>query len=177
MKGPPLRQVKETLGTLTAVLADITTQVDHLTHGELRRSALSAQPGTRAGENPSVTPSTAPSACFDPLSWDDPTQMHAPPISMPRESRSTNSVDINLPTPPDSLPQPHLHTGSGSRMDTSSIAPGPNLAPGVASTPCISTRQVTISTQQVTPCLVTPVSRLLHQKPLHFTTLAPSQAP
>ena len=36
MKDPPLKQVKETLGLLTAVLVDITTQVDHLTHSELR---------------------------------------------------------------------------------------------------------------------------------------------
>ena len=66
-----------------------------------------------------------------------------------------NSVDINLPTPPAPLTQPHLNTGSGSSssMDTGSVDPGLNLDPGVASTPCIST-------QQVTPCLVTPVSRV-----------------
>ena len=44
MKGLLQREVLETMGTLTAVPVDITTQVDHLTHGELRRRALSAQP-------------------------------------------------------------------------------------------------------------------------------------
>ena len=36
MKDTPLTEVKETLKTLTAALVDITTQVDHLTHGEFR---------------------------------------------------------------------------------------------------------------------------------------------
>ena len=40
---------------------DTTTQVDYLTHHELRRRPLSAQPGTTTGEKPSATPS----ACFN----------------------------------------------------------------------------------------------------------------
>ena len=140
MTDPPLRQVKETLGTLPAALADITTQVDHLTHSELRRWALSAKLGTRAGENPSA----APSACCDPLPRDDPPhpQMPAQPVSSPREVQLTpsqhNSVDINLPTKPAPSTQPHLNTGSSSNMDAGSIDPGPNPAPEVASSSSIA---------------------------------------
>ena len=68
---------------LNAVLADITTQVYHLTQDELRRQPLSAQPGTRAGENSSASPSV----CFDPLPWDDPPQMPAN-LSAGHERRS-----------------------------------------------------------------------------------------
>ena len=44
---------------LTAALADINTQVDHLTHGELHRQPLSAQPMTSGGEDLSATPMPA----------------------------------------------------------------------------------------------------------------------
>ena len=47
-----LMEVKKTLGMLTTALAAITTQVDHLSQGKASQVAtLSAQPGTRAGEN------------------------------------------------------------------------------------------------------------------------------
>ena len=96
--------MKKTLRMLTTALADITTPVDHLSQGKASQAAtISAQPGTSAGENSSA----APSACFDPLPWDDPPQMPAQLISRPREVRLTpshhNSVDINLPTPPAQL--------------------------------------------------------------------------
>ena len=131
MKDPPLREVKETLGILTAALADITTHVDQLTHGELCRWPLSAQPGT-------------------------------------------NSVDINLPTTLAPLTKPHLNTGSGRSTDTGSVDPGPNPAPGVASTACISALQVT-------PGQVTPVTRvntseassLRYSSPQSGTVIAP----
>ena len=56
-------EVKKTLGTLTTALAAITTQVDHLFQGKASKTAtLSAQPGIRAGENPTA----APSASFNP---------------------------------------------------------------------------------------------------------------
>ena len=139
MKDPPFSEVKETLWMLTTVLADITTQVDHLTHGEFCRWPLSSQSKTSAGENLS----SAPSACFDPFPQDDPPQMPAQPASKPREARlppsQHYSVDINLPTPPAPLTQPHINTGSGSSMDIGSIDTGPNPAPRVSSTPCIST--------------------------------------
>ena len=109
---------------LNAVLADITTQVDHLTQDQLRRLPLSTQPRNRAGENLSA----APSACFNPLLRDDPLQMLAQAASRPQEARLPlshhNSVDINLPTPPGPLTQPHLNTGSGSSMDMGSIDSG-----------------------------------------------------
>ena len=132
MKDPPLKQVKETLGMLTAAQADITTQVDRRTHGELHRWVLSAQPGTRAGDNPIA----GPSACCNPLPRDAPPQMFAQPVSRPRKACVTpsqhNSVDINLPTKPASSTQPHLNTGSCS-MDAGSVYPGPNQTPGAAS--------------------------------------------
>ena len=93
---------------LKAFLADITTQVDYLTH-ELCRLPLSAQPGTRAGEKPTA----ALSACFDLLPQDDPPQIPSQTISRPREARlppsQHNSVDINLPTMPAPL---HSHTST-----------------------------------------------------------------
>ena len=67
-------------------------------------------------------------------------------------------------------------------MDSGSVNPGPHLAPRAAPTPCFSTQQVTpclvtpvsrvnasFSTQQVTPCLVTPVSRVKAPHP-HLST-------
>ena len=54
---------------LDAVLADITTQVDHLTQDELRRKPLSASPRTRAGENlvPLQLPASTPFHRMTPL--------------------------------------------------------------------------------------------------------------
>ena len=55
-----LMEVKKTLGMLTTALAAITTQVDHLSQGKAFQAAtLSAQPGTRAGENPTAAPSAS----------------------------------------------------------------------------------------------------------------------
>ena len=65
--------MKETLGTLTIALVAITTQVDHLTQGKaLQMATLSAQPGTRAGENST----DAPSAFFNP-NTEEQVRMHA----------------------------------------------------------------------------------------------------
>ena len=53
-----LMEVKK--GTLTTVLAAITTQVDYLSQGKaLQAVTLSAQPRTRAGENPTASPSAS----------------------------------------------------------------------------------------------------------------------
>ena len=107
MKGLLQREVLETMGMLNAVLVDITTQVQHITQGEPHRQPLSAEPGTRAWENPSA----AATACFDPLPWDDPPQMPGQTISRSREASLPPSqhisVDINLPT---KLAPQHSHT-------------------------------------------------------------------
>ena len=50
---------------LTAVLADITTQVDQLTHDELRRWLLSALHGPGLGRTP--VPASTPSHGMTPL--------------------------------------------------------------------------------------------------------------
>ena len=58
------------------------------------------------------------------------------------------------PPPPALSTQPLISMGSSSSsMDSGSVIPGPHSTPGVGSTPCFST-------QQVTPCLVTPLSRV-----------------
>ena len=57
---------------MTTALVAITTQVDHLTQGKASQAAtISAQPGTRAGENPTA----APSAFFDP-NMEEQVRMH-----------------------------------------------------------------------------------------------------
>ena len=55
-----LMDVKQMLETLTAALATITTQVEHLSQGKASQvSPMSAQPGTRAGGNPTATSNTS----------------------------------------------------------------------------------------------------------------------
>ena len=50
-----LMDVKKTLGMLTTALVPITTQVEHLSHGNASQvAAISAQPRTRAGGNPTA---------------------------------------------------------------------------------------------------------------------------
>ena len=97
-------------------------------------------------------------------------QAPARPSTRPRHDRfppsQHNSVDINLPTPHVPLTPPHFSTGSGSSMDTGSIEPGPNPAPGVASTPCISTLQGT-------PGQVTPVTRVNASEASSFHNSSP----
>ena len=52
--------VKKTLGTLTIALVTITTQVEHLSHGNASQVApISAQPGTKAGGNPTAASSAS----------------------------------------------------------------------------------------------------------------------
>ena len=55
-----LIDVKKTQGMLITALAAITTQVDLLSQGKaLQVATISAQPGTRAEENPTATPSAS----------------------------------------------------------------------------------------------------------------------
>ena len=50
--------VKQMLGTLTTTLVTITAQVEHLSKSKaLQLAPTSAQPGTRAGGNPTATSS------------------------------------------------------------------------------------------------------------------------
>ena len=60
MTSATLMDVKKTLGTLTTALVAITTQIDHLSQGKASQVAIiSAQPGTRAGENPTAASSAS----------------------------------------------------------------------------------------------------------------------
>ena len=91
MKGLLKREVLENMGTLTAVPADITTQVDHLT--------VSFAGG----------------------------------LSLPSPLHSTTQWISTYPPSLRPSTQPHLNTGSSTSMDAGSVDPGPNQAPGVAS--------------------------------------------
>ena len=79
------------------------------------------------------------------------------------------SLDTALPFPRAPSTQPLFSTGKGSSKNSGSIDPGPNLAPGVASTTCFSTHQLT-------PHQVTLVSRVKATKPrISMQQIIPSQ--
>ena len=108
MKDPPLKAVKETLGMLISALAAITTQVDYLTHGELRRRAPS-QPSPGAGLGRTSVPSLTPSHGMTPSN------------ACPTRQQAMRNEVTPFKAQLSGYHPFHLSIGSNSSMDTGAL--------------------------------------------------------